>query len=521
MRGLVSCPADQVVRIAPDAEDSVLEALRSQGVNLASPCGGAGTCGKCKVTVRRAEDIEETVLACQEPAALVKDVLVSEGAFGEGRPMDVVLEGVSAVDIWKADRRKGFGLALDVGTTTIACHLYDLKTGTVIGSGGHANPQRSFGADVISRITAAEAGHEAELQRVVNEAIAVLARRLIERAGIKASDVARAVVAGNTVMEHLAAGVDPAPIGRAPFTAPTLFGCLQPLQALSDLGCSTHEAFFAPCVAGYVGGDITADVLSLGMASSSDFRLLADLGTNGEMALSTPDGIICCATAAGPVFEGANITFGMPAYPGAVARVRWEAESLVVETISDEPVQGICGSGLIDVLALLLDMGIIEESGLMLEAGELDAAVPPLLAERLGTHEGAPAFWVTPQIAVTQRDVRNVQLAKAAICAGVLTLLEGAQVEPARVTRLNIAGGLGQHLSLRNAVRIGLIPRELLGVARSVGNAAIEGAGLALVSDAAREELGCIAQGAQYLELSTSSLFNERYLEAMEFPSQA
>ncbi len=515
-------PSDQVVRLASDAKGSVLEALRSQGIKLASPCGGAGTCGKCKVTVRRAEVIEETELACQESTASVKDVLVPEDAFlGEGRAMDVVLGGTSAANPWKADHGEGFGLALDVGTTTIACHLYDLKTGTVIESGGRANPQGSFGADVISRITAAEAGHGAELQRVVNEAIAALACRLIERAGIKASGIVRAVVAGNTVMEHLAAGVDPAPIGRAPFTAPTLFGCMQPLQALGYLGCSTREAFFAPCVAGYVGGDITADVLSLGMASSSDLRLLADLGTNGEMALGTPDGIICCATAAGPVFEGANITFGMPAYPGAVARVRWEAEGLVVETVNDEPAQGICGSGLIDVLALLLDVGIIEEGGLMLEADELDATVPSTIAERVGTHEGAPAFWVTPQIAVTQRDVRNVQLAKAAICAGMLTLLESAQIEPAQVVRLDIAGGLGQHLSLRNAARIGLFPRVLSGVARSVGNAAIEGAGLALMSDAAREELGRIARGARYLELSTSSTFNERYLEAMEFLDQA
>ncbi len=240
----MSCPANRLVELAPDTTGSVLETLRSQGVKLASPCGGAGTCGKCKVTVRRSGGVEETVLACQEPAALV------EGAFEEERPMEVILEGSPLANQWKADRGEGFGLALDVGTTTIVCRLYDLRTGSVIESGGHANPQRSFGADVISRITAAEVGHGEELQRVVNEAIAVLARRLIERAGIKASDVARAVVAGNTVMEHLAAGVDPAPIGRAPFTAPTLFGCLQPLQALSDLGCSTHEAFFAPCVAG-------------------------------------------------------------------------------------------------------------------------------------------------------------------------------------------------------------------------------------------------------------------------------
>ena len=157
----------------------------------------------------------------------------------------------------------------------------------------------------------------------------------------------------------------------------------------------------------------------------------------------------------------------------------------------------------------------------MLEADELDATVPSTIAERVGTHEGAPAFWVTPQIAVTQRDVRNVQLAKAAICAGMLTLLESAQIEPAQVVRLDIAGGLGQHLSLRTAARIGLFPRVLSGVARSVGNAAIEGAGLALMSDAAREELGRIARGARYLELSTSSTFNERYLEAMEFLDQA
>ncbi len=517
----MSRSSDQAVRLTAGAEGTVLEALRSQGVTLASPCGGAGTCGKCRIIVRRAGGLEEEVLACQEPAVRVKEVLIPPGAFEERRAMDVVLEGVPASHGWEAERAEGFGLALDVGTTTIVCRLVDLKTGAVIESGGLANPQRSFGADVISRITAAEAEHLEELQRAVNEGITNLARTLLERAEVNASIVVRAVVAGNTVMEHLAAGVDPTPIGRAPFTAPTLFGCMQPLQALADLGCSAREAFFAPCVAGYVGGDITADLLSLGMTTSSEPRLLADLGTNGEMALSTSDGIICCATAAGPVFEGANITFGMPAYPGAVARVRWEEGSLLVETIEDSPAQGICGSGLIDVLALLLDAGILEESGLMLEADELDVAVPPALAERLGTHEGMAAFWVTPQIAVTQRDVRNVQLAKAAICAGMLTLLQSARVQPDQVARLDIAGGLGQNVDLRNAVRIGLFPEELLGVAHSVGNMAIEGAALALEGEAAREELGRIAQGARYLELSTSSLFNENYLEAMEFPSPA
>lgn len=508
----------RTLKLVPQQGETVLETLRREGVSLASPCGGAGTCGKCRVALRRPDGTIEEVLACQEPAMPGMEALLPKDVSEDGDVMDVVLQGSQVVEAWVADEADGFGLAIDVGTTTLACRLLDLHTGNVLASSGLANPQRGFGADVISRITAVGAGHLDALQTAVNEGIVQLVHDMLEQAGVSADKVNRVSLAGNTVMEHLACGIDPTPIGSAPFTPPMLFGEDQPLQALANLGCGVQEAFFLPCVAGYVGGDITADILSLGMTRSDKPHLLADLGTNGEMALSGPSGFICCATAAGPVFEGANITFGMPAYPGAISKVAVEDGTLHIETINGEPAKGICGSGLIDVLALLLDAGIVEESGLMLEADEVEGKLPYGLALRLEEYDGAPAFWVAPHIAVTQRDVRNVQLAKAAITAGIGTLVQESGLSMSDIARFDIAGGLGQKLNLRNAARVGLFPEELLGVARSVGNAAVEGAACALISSAAREASVDIAQHATYLELSTSSAFNERYLEAMEFP---
>lgn len=501
-------------------EETVLEALRREGIALPAPCGGAGTCGKCRVLLTRVEGAPcEEVLACQVQAAAGMEVRVDDAALPG--LMVVSMGGEGCVGRFVADAAEGgLGVALDVGTTTLVCRLIDLATGAVLASAGLPNPQGTYGADVLSRIAAVREGHLEELAELVGQAIAHVIGRVVSDAGVHASAIDRVALGGNTVMEHLVAGVDPTPIGSVPFTPPSLFGEERVLDALSVAGCSVREASFAPCIAGYVGGDIAADILACGMAESASPVLMLDLGTNGEMALGSAEGVVTCATAAGPVFEGASIRFGMPAYPGAVAKVRLDGDALTIETVSSEPAKGICGTGLIDVVALLLDAGIVDESGAMAELDEIADGVPDDLASRMGVLDGAPAFWVTSGIAVTQADVRALQLAKAAIFAGAQTLLDECGIASSEVERLVVAGGFGEHLDLVNAARIGLFPEELGGVAESVGNIAIEGVGAALVSHAAREELVRIAKEARYQELSTSIVFNERYIEAMEFPDQ-
>lgn len=512
---------------------TVLEALRAEGVELAAPCGGAGTCGKCRVAVKRSGETAaldgadapdgsaasngEEVLACQTAAEAGMEVFWEESET-DLADMDVSMSGVGCACVHGTDDEDGLGLSYDIGTTTIVCRLVDLSSGNALADAGMANPQRAFGADVISRISAAMAGHLDELADAVNDAICSLAFEVLADAGRSPEEVARIALCGNTVMEHLAGGIDPAPIGTTPFTPPERFGRMWPLSAFGGGSWRVRDAFFAPCVAGYVGGDITADIAAGALVGCDDPVLLVDLGTNGEMALGSKTGVITCATAAGPVFEGANIRFGMPAYPGAISRVRLAGGQLEVATVADAPVKGICGTGLIDAVALLLDHGIVDESGLLLEADEVEGDVPEALKERLSACEGMPAFWITPHVAVTQRDVRNIQLAKAAIRAGILTLIEAAGLRARDISRMEVAGGFGCFLDVRNAARIGLLPSELIGVARASGNLAMEGISAALVSGAVREELIAIAQGCRYVELSNSAEFNEAYLDAMEFP---
>lgn len=503
-----------------DEGANLLDTLRRAGVAVPAPCGGSGTCGKCKVMVQfpGATQAEE-VLACQTEAragmsvhldtvALTKDMDVSVGASA----------AMAQPSLAPDEDGAGLGVAFDVGTTTLVCRLYDMRTGAVLANVGAPNPQGAFGADVISRISAVADGHLKELCGCVNDALADLVKQACMQAGRDVGDICQAALCGNTVMEHLVTGLDPSSIGVAPFTPLDLFGGLRPLPALEAAGCGVREAQLAPCIAGYVGGDITADMLACGMGRADETVLLLDLGTNGEMALSTPQGILTCATAAGPVFEGANIQYGMPAYPGAVSQVSFDGDELRVRTIGDATACGICGTGLIDALALLLRFGVVDESGCLLEADELDDEVPACIASRVGEHQNAPAFWVTPDIAVTQKDVRNIQLAKAAIFAGVRTLLDAGNVALEDVGRLVVAGGFGQFLDLENAARIGLFPEELLPVAQAVGNTAIEGAGDALVSSAAREEIARLGAECGYVELSESAAFNAAYVDAMEFP---
>ncbi len=510
-----------VIGQAAAGGETVLEALRRLGLGAAveAPCGGAGTCGKCRVGVRRPGEAEaHEALACQMRAEEGMEVMLLEEA-ADWSEMDVSLRAACTQTAFLPDAgADGLGLAFDVGTTTIVCRLHDLHTGRLLADAGAANPQRAFGADVIARISAAMDGRLDELAQAACSGMAALAEEVLAAAGRSGHDVSRVALCGNTVMEHLVAGINPEPIGSTPFMPPTLFGSARPWAALAQAAVACNEALFAPCVAGYVGGDITCDLLALGMASCADPVLLVDLGTNGEMALSCAGGITTCATAAGPVFEGANIRFGMPAYPGAISCVRLVGGRLEVRTIGDAPVRGICGTGLIDAVALLLDAGVLDESGLLMEADEVDGEVPEAIRSRLGECEGAAAFWITPEAAVTQRDVRNIQLAKAAIRAGILTLVEDAGLQLEEVSCVHVAGGFGQFLDLRNAARIGLVPAELLGVAHVVGNVAIEGISAALMSAAAREELTAIAQACGYLELSNSAAFNEAYLDAMEFP---
>lgn len=409
-------------------------------------------------------------------------------------------------------QQDGYGIACDIGTTTVVCKLVELKSGEVKGTVGAGNTQRSYGADLISRIKASMDGKLNKMSACIRSQLSSLIRSLCLTAGISLDEVHIMSVAGNTVMCHLFAGIKPDSMGIAPYIPESTFGNW--LDAKSLNLPFDAEVYIVPAVSGYVGGDITADILAANLDQRDELTLLIDVGTNGEMALGCGDHFLCCATAAGPTFEGAEIRFGMTAGPGAISRVEWRWGQVTCDVIGGTEPMGICGTGLIDAVAVLLESGAVDETGRMLNPDE--DLVPEELEPYLYLLDGEPAFCLAGDVSITQSDVRKLQLGKGAIAAGVEILRE--LYGEAEIMHLILAGGFGSYIRPESAARIGLIPRELLPVTKSVGNTAILGAQMALNSQAARARLDKIQQSLHYQELSGMDRFSQVYLEKMMFP---
>ena len=476
---------------------TLLTCLREAGVPLAAPCGGLGRCGKCRVRVTDADGTRQ-VLACQTPIRGDLTVTLDEARSG------VILTEGAATAALDSDR-DGLGVAIDLGTTTVVLELMDLKTGQRLGVESAWNAQAPYGADVITR---AQYGMEhpdgvETLHRVIREQTASLLARL----GYTPAQVRETLVAGNTVMQHLYAGLDPRSIAVAPFTPPTLFEEDAPREP---------GLRYAPCVAGYVGGDITAGLLASGLFERAERSLFLDIGTNGEMALGGKDGFLCCAVASGPAFEGAGIACGMAGVEGAVSHVRFVHDALELEVIGGDRPKGICGSGLIDLAAALCEQGIITGSGLLLGPDEAPEDYVNHLEE---DENGNGIFYLTPEhnVYLTARDVRQLQLAKAAVAAGIRVLLKKAELRPEEVDRLYLAGGFGAYMDVKSAAAIGMLPEMLTDKTVLLGNASLSGARMALLSMDARQKLYAIQHACRYLELSGDADFNREYPEQMFF----
>lgn len=390
------------------------------------------------------------------------------------------------------------GMAVDIGTTTLAAYLVRLSDGTQLGVASALSAQRPFGADVISRCAAAAlpGGLEA-LRSAVCTQIDALADELCAKTGRCADDIALVSFAGNTVMLHLLAGVSPAGIAQAPFTP--AFTRLDPLPATA-LGLSLKNALALPlpCVSGYVGADTVAAALSCGIAEREGLSLLLDIGTNGEIVLGGRERLLCCSAAAGPAFEGAHIDCGMGGADGAISRVAIYGGKAAVEVIGGGPARGVCGSGLVDAVAGLLLCGAVEPSGYM-------------EAER---------FTLCGEVYISRADIRQVQLAKSAIASGIAVLLAEAGASVGDIDRVYLAGGFGSCLSGASACAIGLIPPELEGRIERVGNAAGDGAVRALLSRKEWERCGAIASRMEYVELSARADFSELFMDNMAFGAE-
>lgn len=473
--------------IEADSAQTLLEALRRSDVEVHAPCGGNGTCKRCLVTVSGAcRDLDgvihyydrDEVLSCRCYPAGDLVVRVSTGTGAK------VLS--DAQDIHPCG--EGYGLAIDIGTTTVAAYLYDLATGKCLKKSGAMNAQRPYGGDVISRIQyASQSDGLARLRDVIRKQLTAIAAQLCE----DLTKIRYISIAANTVMEHLFAGLSPESIGVAPFTPLSLFGAEEPASKYLSGFADDCKLYLCPAVAGYVGGDITAGLMSSGAYLCEETVLFIDIGTNGEMGLGNKDGFLCCATAAGPAFEGSEIECGSAALDGAINTV---ASDLSFTTIGGTEPKSICGSGLIDAVAALLKNEILDETGRMDE-------------ER---------YDFSDTVYLSGKDVRQVQLAKAAIRAGIETLLERSGKTHADIDKVFIAGGFGAFMNVKSACAIGLLPPDLQEKTHHVGNSAGKGASMALSAEG-RALLAEITEKCRYEELSSSPLFNDKYIEAMMF----
>lgn len=411
------------------------------------------------------------------------------------------------------------GLAIDVGTTTLAVQLYDLSTGELCATESSYNPQRTYGADVISRIghvrKLGDAGLE-QLQQSVIQGINKLIQTVASTAGIAADDIYRTVVAGNPTMLHLLAGVSPVGIDVSPYTPAFLDSRVHTAAQLGLQGHSEGEVLLLPGISSYIGADIVAGLLATSLGSRNTCELLVDIGTNGEIVLCAEGQLLACSTAAGPAFEGAAIRNGIGAIPGAIDDVELVAGGIRCRTIQGAPAIGICGTGLLAAVHELRIGGWIDESGRLIPQGGS-------LAPRYGgTGPDARVTLVNGEasIAIYQADIRALQLGKAAIRAGIDTLLAAAGLEPGDLDVVHVAGAFGTFLSPERAIGIGLLPEIAPDRIRAAGNTAAQGAAMVLMNEARLSEANAVAECVDYIELATDAEFTRRFLDRMAFPSE-
>jgi len=426
------------------------------------------------------------------------------------------------IDIEAGDTSSAsYGVAFDIGTTTIAGYLLDLRTGEDLVIRSQMNPQQRFGADVISRIKCVrDRGEEGleELQRAISTGLNMITRQLILAAKIPQEHIYNISIVGNPTMIHLLMGVDPRGIDHSPYIPVLRDEAVVPARRIGLEVNPEGNVWLLPAVSGYVGSDITAGILYTGLHQMDGLNLFVDMGTNAEIVLGNRDRLMACSTPAGPAFEGAGIRYGMRATPGAISHVRLKDNDVSLQVIGQGVPKGICGSGLIDAAAELIRSRHINDKGKMLDSPGL--AYP----DRVDHDDKGQARFLltngTAPIYITQGDVRELQLAKGAIQAGVESLLKvwGASVDD--VDRIFLAGAFGSYVRRESVLQIGMLPPFPEQRIHSVGNAAGQGAKLGLLSRAKWEEVQALVERIEYFELSYYKEFSDIYMQSMLFPKQ-
>lgn len=482
-------------------------------IEFIAPCGGGQRCGKCKIKLLN----DQSVMTDGERKFLKTDEIENNVRLACFVPLidnqTIDLRNIKAVQAIMTDNRlpqskivvnplirKGYGVAVDIGTTTVAAVLYDLQTAERVEVTSDINRQSRFGADVISRIEFSSKAENLELiQKTILEEVNELIGRLCEKSNLVRDDIQLVVVSGNTTMQHIFMGLDPTGIGVAPFTPVTLdTHVLDPedshLKSSIEIN-KDGKVVVCASIASYVGADILAGILATGIHLADKPSILLDVGTNGEIVLASKDMILSCATAAGPAFEGANISCGVAGIQGAIDKVDFN-DPKKFTTIGDKEPIGICGSGLIDVIYSMLKNGIIEESGYM---------------------EDYDSYEITKDVSISQKDIREVQNAKAAIAAGLSILIKRSGYSYDDIDKLYLAGGFGTVLNIESTAGIGLFPKELAHKVVAAGNTSLTGTIMIMLDKSTLDVLEYIKEKTNYIELSQDSEFTDEYVDNMFF----
>lgn len=499
----------EIFRLSVPEGEFLGEILSKLNIDFGMPCQGKGLCGKCKVKIVNGAVSEITAqelkiltekeielgyrLACL--TKVVSDCEIFVPSNGKASILSTGIERkVNINNNYFKETSKHYGITIDIGTTTVVVFLIDLLTGEKIKVNSRLNIQKKFGDDVISRInyTIENTNGRETLQKIIVEQINEMISALIYMSKIEISDIAEVVVVGNTVMLHFLTGHDASNIARAPFT-PEFINLVE--CTCRDIGLDLDaKLVLLPSIASYVGADIVAGVIACDMYNDEKINLMVDIGTNGEIVLGNKNKLMACATAAGPAFEGAHIKCGMGSVDGAINSIIDREGNFDITTIGNLAPIGICGSGLIDAIAIMINNEIIDETGYL----EDD-------------------FYISDDVYIEPSDVREVQLAKAAIAAGIDTLIHEYGISYKDIDNVYIAGGLGSFINKENAITIGLIPSDLLDKIKICGNTAISGA-ISFICDAdIVKETVKIGEDTQYIELSCSSYFQQCYVEKMMF----
>jgi len=519
-------------RILVSEKTLFIDTIRDSGLYIPSECGGKGTCGKCKVVIRPTpqsterdeehlskEEISRGIrLACEHIIeADSRVVLLSTSSDAR-----ILTEGSSEdLEILVDEGLSGkYGFAIDIGTTTIVVYFMDLETGQQLASASALNPQIAFGEDIITRLTAASESNanQRSLQFLVIESIEKLIAKILGHTKINSSEISKLSVVGNTAMHHFFLGLDTSALGVAPYTPTSTESKIVQANQLGFKGINA-DIYCGPLIAGFVGSDITAFIISQNLHESDDIVLGIDIGTNGEIVLASKGKLYACSTAAGCAFEGASISHGMRGQVGAI-------EHITIHSAGDPPditvightvPRGLCGSAIVDIVSELRKVDLIAPDGRLQESERITR--DPHLGRMyivVDKHEHG----VDKRILFTQKDIRQVQLAKAAIMAGTRILMERAGVDSVNIHKVLLAGAFGSYVKPTSALRIGLIPEISAEKILQIGNSAGQGAKMMLLSSARRQLAEDVVKSISHVELSGNKDFQQDFIEATLFPAR-